>query len=506
MDIQLSRFILAANPPNPLLGLVSSQRFAQFRLDLLAGNSGDGLSPQEERCLRAMALDLDRSQIAQRLTIQPRTVSDYLRKPYELIKILFGIEGKMTEKKARSRILTKYKRSELSGSTFVQKFGADDEIDENESLQDVSSANEYAWQTLDQVQPYIEKFHKLCEAEDYTEAFYTIFDTDDYENCLYKFLSSHGYLNIVIALYEQLIESWIPRKGEKWEFLTALACLGDAHDRMGNHEIAIDHYHNCLKIALEIDDIDNIGGCFVNLGLSYYSLENYEQALDYSRRGLEITREIGNKEFEANALNNLGMIYSDLEEYQLAIDYYHFSLVVKSKINDPQGEAGSLINIGDTYRKLQWYEQAISYLQRGIEAAHQSQHNQFEANGWFNLALPLESLHQYSDALSAYEKACTLYQKMEMFAHVEHCQEAITQIAKLVFGVNDSLTSNTAAEEHESDGDGTTLKQAHLQKTSNAWYTSRELQQEQLEISLLSEPSLAEDWLTPEEDEAWQPL
>ena len=35
---------------------------------------------------------------------------------------------------------------------------------------------------------------------------------------------------------------------------------------------------------------------------------------------------------------------------------------------------------------------------------------------------------------------------------------------------------------------------------------SRELQQEQLEISLLSEPSLAEDWLTPEEDEAWQLL
>ncbi len=35
---------------------------------------------------------------------------------------------------------------------------------------------------------------------------------------------------------------------------------------------------------------------------------------------------------------------------------------------------------------------------------------------------------------------------------------------------------------------------------------SRELQQEQLEVSLLSEPSLAEDWLTPEEDEAWQHL
>jgi hypothetical protein len=35
---------------------------------------------------------------------------------------------------------------------------------------------------------------------------------------------------------------------------------------------------------------------------------------------------------------------------------------------------------------------------------------------------------------------------------------------------------------------------------------SKELRQEQLEISLLSEPSLAEEWLTPEEDEAWQHL
>ena len=35
---------------------------------------------------------------------------------------------------------------------------------------------------------------------------------------------------------------------------------------------------------------------------------------------------------------------------------------------------------------------------------------------------------------------------------------------------------------------------------------SKELRQEQLEVSLLSEPSLAEEWLTPEEDEAWQHL
>ncbi len=35
---------------------------------------------------------------------------------------------------------------------------------------------------------------------------------------------------------------------------------------------------------------------------------------------------------------------------------------------------------------------------------------------------------------------------------------------------------------------------------------AKEIQQEQLEVTLLSEPILAEDWLTPEEDEAWQHL
>ncbi|MBE9114013.1 DUF2281 domain-containing protein [Nodosilinea sp. LEGE 07298] len=35
---------------------------------------------------------------------------------------------------------------------------------------------------------------------------------------------------------------------------------------------------------------------------------------------------------------------------------------------------------------------------------------------------------------------------------------------------------------------------------------AKEIRQEQLDVSLLSEPILAEEWLTPEEDEAWQHL
>lgn len=325
-------------------------------------------------------------------------------------------------------------------------------IRQNEKQQDANFSAQYSWQTIDDINPYIENFYRLCNSEEYIKAFDTVFYSDIHDNCVYHFLSYQGYLNIIIDLYERLIKYWVPRKGEKWKFMTALASLGDAHDRMGNHEKAIEYYQNSLEIALEIDDIDNIGGSCVNLGLVYYSLEKYEEAVDCSRRGLEIAREIGNRKFEAHALNNLGLIYSDLEEYQLAIDYYHFSLEVKSKVDDPQGEAGSLINIGNTYRQLQKYEQAISYLRRGIEAAHQSHHNQFEANGWFNLALALESLHQYSDALSSYEKAFTLYQQMEMIENVEDCRNAITQITEAIKdGIGDFIANGCNTYDFEND-------------------------------------------------------
>lgn len=406
----------------------------RFYQDLLNCNGGDGLNRQQHRCLKAIAIGSPHDQIAKELNIATTAVTDYLKKPYDLIKMLFPdetTEGNMTPTKARYLILSNYKKiSQSSVSSFDQKDEPNYEV--NKNIEDISLIKEYTWQTIEQVQPYIDNFHNLCNSENYTKAFYTIFDTDDYENCVYKFLSSHGYLNIVIALYERLIESWIPRKGEKWEFITTLACLGDAHDRMGNHEIAIGHYQNCLEIAEEIDDIDNIAGSLVNLGLAYFYLENYEEALDYSRLGLEIAREIGNREFEANALNNLGLIYSKLKQYQLAIDYYHFSLEVKSKLNDPQGAAGSLINIGDTYCQLEKYEQAISFLQRGIEAAHHSHHNQFEVNGRFNLALALESLHHYSDAISAYEEAFKLYQQMEMIENAKDCRKAIIQMSKAI--------------------------------------------------------------------------
>ncbi|MEH2292857.1 LuxR C-terminal-related transcriptional regulator [Nostoc sp.] len=53
----------------------------RFYLDLLNCNGGDGLNTQEQRCLKAIAIDLPRDQIAKKLNITTDTVKGYLKKP-----------------------------------------------------------------------------------------------------------------------------------------------------------------------------------------------------------------------------------------------------------------------------------------------------------------------------------------------------------------------------------------------------------------------------------------
>ncbi|MBG1261524.1 hypothetical protein F8S20_21815 [Nostoc sp. BAE] len=160
----------------------------RFYLDLLDCNRGDGLEPQQHRCLKGIAIDLPRDQIAKKLNITTNTVKGNLRKPYELIKMLFPAEtteGNMSEKKVRSLLFTNYpKASQASVYSYVQKKEPNYEANNNKNIECISLIKEYTWQTIEQIQPYIDNFHNFCNSENYTKAFYVIFDTDDYENCV----------------------------------------------------------------------------------------------------------------------------------------------------------------------------------------------------------------------------------------------------------------------------------------------------------------------------------
>lgn len=223
-----------------------------------------------------------------------------------------------------------------------------------------------------------------------------------------------AYVKEVVCLYERLLESWSPRKTEKWEFGTALSCLANAYQRLEMYDKALVNYEYSLEASREIEDFDGEAGALVNLGYGHYLLRGYEEGISFNREGVSLARQIGNKDVEGYGLNNLALIFEGLGEYHLAIDYHYHALEIRRMNHTAVGIAASLINIGNNYRHLDRDREACKFLCEGIEIAEKSNYREFEANGWYNLGLALESLEQNKDAIHAFQKAHALFQSMDL--------------------------------------------------------------------------------------------
>ncbi|MBD1943848.1 tetratricopeptide repeat protein [Coleofasciculus sp. FACHB-712] len=430
-----------SNPPeDKFLEAPNYWNLEKLYIDLARVNGGKPITPKQKYLLKGILLYNSPSEIAKICGYGGKnpaeSVKQTLQPVYQLIKTLYNIpsETRIVYNKLPF-LLNEYSlrnKNQLQNHFQVTHISeCSQETEQNEQLATTSSDNP-TWQTIEDVTLYIEKFFQHCEQEEYIKALYTIFDGDNYDNCVYKFLWLHGYNALIVSLYERLLQSWQPRKSEKWEFEIALTCLGGAYHRLGEYQRAIDYYEHSLEIALEIDDINGVAGSLVNLGLVYDSLEQYQEAIEYSYRGLYMARKIGNREFAANALHNLGSIHNSLEHYHLAIDYYYHSLEIKQNLGNEQEDASSLINIGNAYRNLGEYQQALEFLPQGIKIARQNGHHEFEANGWFNLGLTLENLDQESEAILAYKNAYALFKERGFDAEAEDCKNAIQALSESI--------------------------------------------------------------------------
>ena len=182
----------------------------------------------------------------------------------------------------------------------------------------LSIAKPDSWETLNDVQPYLEIFYHLYQLTDYDNAF-------DILRAIEDFLTRGGYYQILADYYLQLVTVYQQQEDQThWNYAASLTSLGNV----------------------------------------YYSLGEYQKAIEFHQQSLAITREIGDRGGEGNSYNNLGNVYYSLGEYQKAIEFYQQSLAITREIGDRGGEASSWFNLGLTYYKLKRISEAKeAYLQ-----------------------------------------------------------------------------------------------------------------------------------------------
>jgi len=143
--------------------------------------------------------------------------------------------------------------------------------------------------------------------------------------------------------------------------VVSLGDLGNAYDRLGEYQKAIEYYEQAVAISREIGDRLGEGKSLGSLGLPYDSLGDYRKAIEYQEQSLVISREIGNRSGEGKSLGNLGLAYLGLGEYREAIKYQEQSLVISREIGYRSGEGKSLGNLGSAYLGLGEKEKARNY-------------------------------------------------------------------------------------------------------------------------------------------------
>ena len=175
---------------------------------------------------------------------------------------------------------------------------------------------------------------------------------------------------------------------------------------------AIEYHQKSLELAKKNNDIAHVSRVLSNLGLVYQSLGQYEKSKNFHEQSLIILKTTNpNLKEEAQSLNNLGIIYNKLGQYDLAIEYHKKSLKIKQEINYLLGKAISVMNIGICYHAQEKYNLAIESHKEYLKILRETENSSEEIKGLINIGNVYCSIKNYQLAKDYYNQAIDILEK-----------------------------------------------------------------------------------------------
>ncbi|MBK6525851.1 MAG: tetratricopeptide repeat protein [Crocinitomicaceae bacterium] len=145
---------------------------------------------------------------------------------------------------------------------------------------------------------------------------------------------------------------------------------------IGNVPVALQYYHESLKLLEELHDTLNMGILYNNLGVIYQHQRSFNKALEYHFKSLELKSQTRDSLGMAHTNNNIGVIYTLQDSMALSLTYFQRSLADFLKYNDPTGFARSYYNLGNSYRHLDSLDKSKAYYLKSLESYEALRHNE----------------------------------------------------------------------------------------------------------------------------------
>ncbi|MES2566104.1 MAG: tetratricopeptide repeat protein [Bacteroidota bacterium] len=147
-------------------------------------------------------------------------------------------------------------------------------------------------------------------------------------------------------------------------------------NNIGDITLALDYFHQSLRIQEETGDKSGQAYSLNNIGFIYNSQKQIGRALAYYQRSLILQKELGDEQGQAQSFNNIGNIYENKRNLKKALFYYFKALAIRRTIKDKHGIGYSLQNIGNIYFSQENYFSALYYFTKSLEIRKEIKHTQ----------------------------------------------------------------------------------------------------------------------------------
>lgn len=152
-------------------------------------------------------------------------------------------------------------------------------------------------------------------------------------------------------------------------FARSYEIRGRAHERKGEHALALPYFQQQLSILAQMDEPDGQAKALTCIGSMWHELDANDSAVVYHIRALDIKERLGKKGDVATSLANIANAYSDLKAYDKAIEMLLRALYLRRELGEEKRTMFTLNNLAVAYGRKGDFEQSMAYADTGIAVA-----------------------------------------------------------------------------------------------------------------------------------------
>lgn len=263
-------------------------------------------------------------------------------------------------------------------------------------------------------------------------------------------------------VYYQQVQDYVSSREDS-------ACLSIAYNNMAVIQMNSGNYSSCLELMLKSADVDqnlnDLSGAtmsYMNVGAIYLILDSLDYAEKYLLIAEKLAIQIDDKQQLSGIYSNLGYLGLSIKDYEYARKYNQKSIEIAKLLGDDVALSTGYRNLAEVYVKKGMYLIAIEYDILGLEHAIKSNNPEKLKNSYFSLALSYEAIGDYKRAYENYKLSSNWEDTLVMLTNRENLLE-----------VQEKYNSEKTEKENEILLQESQIKDLELEKNNEELLKSR---------------------------------